>query len=486
MEKESERIIRNSQEQAVSSWITFLNLQRLDKYIDKLMEQDLNLKEALKELSLLKDFLGDPNTILGSDLTKHGEIAEHFQVRIANARRAVKGLFKNHTFDGVGRTAPEDYIRDGKQVQSKFYNGLRNTFFSKNAIQKHLEKYPDFVNNGGSYDIPKDQYEYLTKLLETYENNPSQLSSSDYKLAQSIDKFLKEKELVVGKDITPSVAEYNEVQKATASSTVEKEEASIKEEDKKQREKAYNESKPTLKEGIKVAGIAAAVEGGLGFCLSVARKRKDKKFSEFSKDDWKEIGIDTAYDGFKGGIRGGTIYGLTNFTAMPSNVANAYITAAFGVYSQINEYKSGNISEEDFVINCEVVCLDVAISTISAVAGQMVIPIPVLGSIVGSIVGEYVYGFCKKEGDERTKETITQYHLELKNITEQLEEKLLEVMAEIQKSLDRFEDLEKLAFDVEINKAFEGSILLAEEVGVPFNDILKTKEDIDIYFLGKI
>ena len=93
------------------------------------------------------------------------------QVNIANARRAIQGLNKNHTFDGVGRTAPEDYIRDGQQVQSKFYNGLRNTFFGKHALLKHMETYPDFVKNGGSYDIPKDQYDKLVEILDTYKNN---------------------------------------------------------------------------------------------------------------------------------------------------------------------------------------------------------------------------------------------------------------------------------------------------------------------------
>lgn len=54
----------------------------------------------------------------------------------------VEGLERNHTFEGVGRTAPEDYLRNGQMVQSKFYNGSENTL---DAVRTHLDKYPDFV-----------------------------------------------------------------------------------------------------------------------------------------------------------------------------------------------------------------------------------------------------------------------------------------------------------------------------------------------------
>ena len=268
------RAIKSTQAQAVASWITYLNQVRLDELVTRLDQQDITLEEALKELEEIKKFIGDPAHILGSATTKHGEIAEHMQVNFANARRAIQGLSKNHSFDGVGRTAPEDYIRDGQQVQSKFYNGLRNTFFGKHALLEHLETYPDFVKNGGSYDIPKDQYEKMVDLLDMYENNRSQLTTTECNLAKKIKEFLESNDLELGKDINPAVVDYGEVQQGTATQTVEKEEKNIKNEDEKQRKQAYDESKPTLKEGAKAAGVSAAIEGGVTFCMSVAKKRK--------------------------------------------------------------------------------------------------------------------------------------------------------------------------------------------------------------------
>lgn len=477
------RTIKSTQEQAVASWITYLNQVRLNELVEKLNQQDINLEEALKELDEIKKFLGDPEHILGSPLTKHGEIAEHMQVNFANARRAIQGLSKNHTFDGVGRTAPEDYIRDGQQIQSKFYNGLRNTFFGNHALSEHIETYPDFVKNGGSYDIPKDQYNQMIELLDMYKNNRSKMSKADYNLAKKIDVFLKENNLEVGKDVQPAVVGYGDVQQGTANQTVYKEEINIKEENERQLKKAYDESKPTLKEGAKAAGISAIIEGGVAFGLSVAKKRKEKSFSEFSLEDWKEIGLDTGKGTLKGGIRGGSIYALTNFTATPANVASAYVTAAFGIAAQIKALEEGKVSEEDFIINCETVCLDVTVSAIASAAGQALIPIPVLGAVIGNIAGEFVYEICKKQGAVKSQRILEGYHSEISKLNEQLDIQFLQVILEIQSKLEKFIELEKFAFDEDVNIAFEGSINLAMEIGVSKEKILMTKQDIDDFFL---
>lgn len=477
------RAVKSTQEQAVASWITYLNQVRLDNLIERLNQQDINLEDALNELAKLKEFLSDPSHILGSDATKHGEIAEHMQVNFQNARRAIQGLAKEYTFDGVGRTAPEDYLKNGQQIQSKFYNGLKQTLFNKHGLLEHMETYPNFVNDGGSYDIPKDQYEKMLELLDKYKNNPSELSASDFNLAKKIDEFLKNKGLELGKDINPAVANYKDVQQGVAKNTVDDEEKNIKKEDENQRKQAYDESKPSLKEGAKAAGISAAVEGGVTFCMAVARKRKQKKFADFTEEDWKEIGLDTGKGTIKGGVRGGAIYAMTNFTATPANVASAYVTAAFGVASQVKALERGEVSEEDFVINCEAVCLDTTVSAIASLAGQVLIPIPVLGAVIGNIAGEFVYDLCKKQANVKSQKIIVGYNTEMEMLNQKLDIQYMKVVLEIQKALQRFTDLEKMAFNVDVNIAFNGSSGLALEVGVQKNQILKNMNDINAYFM---
>lgn len=480
MEEGILRGVKSSQEQAVAAWITHLNQLRLDELMVRLDQQDINLEEALAELAELKDFIGDPSHILGSLKTKHGEIAEHVQVNFSNAENLIKGLKREYTFEGVGRTAPADYLKNGQQIQSKFCNGAKKTLA---AVQKHLETYPDFVKNGSSYDIPRDQYELITKLLKSAESNPSSLSKEDWGIVNAARKFEQETGLNIFKDLNPATVDYDAVQQGVINDTIAKEEESIKQEDQKQRNDAYDNSKPSLKEGIKAAGASAAIEGGVTFCMAVAAKRKEgKKLSEFTEKDWKDIGIESGKGTLKGGIRGGSIYLLTNFTATPANVASAYVTAAFGIAAQARALEQGKVSQEDFVINCETVCLDVTVSAIASLAGQALIPIPVLGAVIGNVVGEFSYELCKKYGAKKSQKIISGYHDDMERLKLQLDLQFYKVLSEIQDAMKRFADLESLAFSPDVNEAFEASCKLALEVGVEKAKVLKDMSDIDTYF----
>lgn len=479
-----ERVASSTQEQAIASWTDYLNQCRWNELVERLSLQDANLENALKELAELKSFIGDPSHILGSSLTKHGEIAEHMQVNISNARNAIVGLERTYTFEGVGRTAPEDYLNNGLQIQSKFYNGLRKTLFGSHGLSDHLKTYPDFVSNGGSYDIPKDQFDEMKRILDLYKNNRSQLSSTEFTLAKEIDAFLESSGLRIDEDINPAVVDYKQVQILAADDTVKAEEKSIRKTDKERRLMAQEDTRATVQEGLKATGLSAAIEGGMAFCLSFAEKRKKKPIVEFTSEDWESIGIDTSAGAVKGGIRGCTIYVLTNFTQTPANVASGYVTAAFGVASQIRSLEKGDITDEEFVINCETVCLDAAISTVASFLGQTLIPVPVLGAVIGNVAGELIYELCKKQGDRAAETIIASYNAEMHELEKVLSLQLMQVLLKIKADLRRFMSIQELAFDEDVNTAFNGSIQLAHEVGVNENKILHNLNEIDDYFMG--
>ena len=99
------------------------------------------------------------------------------------------------------------------------------------------------------------------------------------------------------------------------------------------------------------------------------------------------------------------------------------------------------------------------------------------------MAGEYIKDWCNKLGDERSQKIIENYNNEINQLNNLLDLKLLEVILEIQKGIEKYRNLEELAFDKNVNIAFTGSINLAEEIGVSAEKILKTKNDIDDYFL---
>ena len=119
--------------------VEWLKNQRLLEIIQEAAEKEVSAREALstslQHIENVRDFVSDPRAILGSIQTKHGEIAEHIEVEIRNARDVLNHIKPSATFEGVGRTAPEDYLIGASQVQSKFINGAGK---SLDHVLEHL------------------------------------------------------------------------------------------------------------------------------------------------------------------------------------------------------------------------------------------------------------------------------------------------------------------------------------------------------------
>lgn len=476
-----ENVFKSTQEQATAAWVDHLNNIRIEAMIDQLVQQETNFRSSLSQLTLLKAFIDSPEHILGSPATKHGEIAEHVQVRFANADRLLFGKAGDHTFNGVGRTAAEDYLRNGKMIQSKFYNGEKGTF---NAVINHLDTYPKFVKNGGSYDIPKEQYDSLMDIYKRGETARSTLKRSEETLYKHMKSWESEKNVKVDEVIHPSKVEYKDVQTDVVKKTVKNKEARIKRKNEKMKAEIVDQHQPSLNEGLNATALGAALEGGTAFCIKIYEKRKKgKKISEFNAKDWKEVGIDTAKGTAKGAIRGGSVYAMTNLLKTPAPVANSLVTATFGVVSLARKYERKEITGEEFTISSEVICMDVGMSALSATIGQTLIPVPILGAIVGNAVGMFMLEIGKTYLNEDEQKLIKDYVNKMQTIDQNYENEYNEILRKIQVNETKFDSLVEMAFDEDVNKAFDASIELALHEGVDENLILKDLDAIDDYFM---
>ena len=474
--------ITRTQEQATASWIQFLYNQRLATVVKAFNEQDINLEAAIDELNKLKEFVADENHILGSILTKHGEIAEHCQVNISNARNLVNGLMPQYSFENVGRTAPEDYLKDGFFIQSKFYFSPKGTLL---AIRKHLSIYPDFIKNGGSYEIPRDQYDAISKVIKSLDTKGvSSLSKADLSLLNSLQKLEKDTGIQFYKDINTTLVSYRDVQVENINETILREENNVRAQNISLKEDIRIRNAPSFGGMLKVAGASALLEGGVRFTISILKKLKQgKHINEFTLDDWKEVGIDLGKYSVKGGIRGGVVYGMTNYSVTPANIASAYVTAVFGICETIKRYRSKEINAETMLYDCEALSIDTAISAMASLTGQSLIPIPVLGAIIGNIAGELIYEVGKKICNDKELEIIKNIQKRNRTYNEELNNELEQYMKYIQTEFNRYKTYEELAFDQDLNTAFENAVKLARHVGTPEENILLTDDDLKHFLM---
>lgn len=475
--------IENIKDQAIGNIADIINQIRINDMNDSILNQEQNLENAMSYVESIREFLLKPENILGSYKTKFGEIAEHVEVGIRNAKDALNGETIKATFDGVGRTAPEDYIIDGVQVQSKFINGINNNL---RHVLEHMEKYKDFTDDG-YYHIPKDNFDILNKIKngETVEGLHSRTIEAAKRLINDIEE---ESGRTFSEVVKPSISSYDEVQQNAVNDTVDRHESELKKQAKENESKIISEHQPSFGEALKVGAIGAAIGGGLNAATTIYLKCKneDKNIMEFSNEDWKEVGIDFAKGGCKGGINGIAIYGLTNFTSFSAPVASAFVSTSWGVSSLIVKYKKGEITLGELSEQGQLLCLETSAVALGSIVGQTLIPIPIVGTLIGSIAAQTLINITKGQLNNKEEELKRSLLQKYSQTVEKLDITYRSIIENIMLEFERLGGLVAMAFDFESNSKlrFEASINLAIELKVKESEVLKNIDDIDAYFLN--
>ena len=336
---DSRKIIKDTEAIAVGSWISYLNSVRIEKAIsemnEKISNQNFNFYNAIKEIN--KTIIDIDKKIIeknrGGTKGMHGFIAEAAEVGVGNAYSLLKG--EKRIYKWVNDNGPSDLFRNGVHIQQKFVNSGGK--MSLDATKEHLEKYLDFLNKGGKYQIPKDHYDSIIYYLNIPENvaNKMPTSNGDFSLKEwkYVHDFFKDEKINL-KDLESSRFTYSSVQKNKIHNTLNEEKDKIEDINENIKEEIKINSKlkqkPTFKEGMKATFISAGIEGSTTFVLLLINKiKKRKNISNFTEEDWKEILKESGKDTVKGGVRGASIYALTNFTSITGGCSTTSFTRFF-------------------------------------------------------------------------------------------------------------------------------------------------------------
>jgi len=116
--------------------------------------------------------------------------------------------------------------------------------------------------------------------------------------------------------------------------------------------------------------------------------------------------------------------------------------------------------------------------------GQVLIPVPVLGAIIGNAAGMYMYGIAKDYLDKKEKKIIAEYVSSIEALNAELNESSNEYIEMMNRKFAKFESVVELAFDLDVNVSFAKSITLARSIGVSEEKVLLDKNAIDAYFIN--
>ena len=457
---------RSIQDQVIASIVNNDNLSatQADAKADEAMAL------ACERIERVRQFVAVPEHILGSEQTKHGEIAEQIDTEIGNARRIMEGLSPDRSLD-VGRTAPEDYLIGDHQVQSKFYETANG---SLEAVIEHSEKYPDFVSDGGLYQIPHDQYTIIEQIA--HGGNPDNIDPRTIvAIKEKIEIFENSTGEPIDKIISPSIANYEDVQLDQVNQTLDNYEKELSE--------FSQDSHISLDplEGAAISSsVGAAIAGTASAAFKIYRKIKSgKNISKFSIDDWKEVGFDFGKNGLKGGISGLSIYGLTSLANMSAPLAGAVTSSAMGIATLSQKYHKGELSSDEFTQDALAISAEAGIAALGSAVGQTVIPIPIIGAVIGSTIAKVGLSITKEYLSDRDSVLLEKMEVECTSTLMHMTDECRSIIKEVENYINSFGGLMGAAFDHDANMRLNASVELARSLGVEDSKIIHSIEDLD-------
>ena len=125
-----------------------------------------------------------------------------------------------------------------------------------------------------------------------------------------------------------------------------------------------------------------------------------------------------------------------------------------------------------------IVCAEAAVVGAMTVAGQAVIPIPVLGALIGSISGKMLVTVAKSMSDKMIAEINHKKEAFISRLNEIEQQALARIMAEF----DALGDLTKAAFNIQTNQQLLlASVELARAYGVNEALIIASEDELDSF-----
>ncbi len=165
---------------------------------------------------------------------------------------------------------------------------------------------------------------------------------------------------------------------------------------------------------------------------------------------------------------------------MAAPFAGAVAGSIKGIGLLLIEFENGNMSLDELYDEGLALCSESAIVGIASFAGQTLIPVPILGAVIGSIAGKLL---CENIGSH-SKKLAQKMADETNKYIAKLDALHAEAFHKITQYFTHLHSLTEAAFTVENNtKVFELSIELAVEHGVCDSKIIKDTNALDAFML---
>ena len=388
----ADSFVSENSAQAEADFVNTINTIRLNELFAKLAEIDYRENNAQEEIAELKKEIEQIiSSNRGGQTGMHGFIGESCQVHIANVNSFLKGKKALHVL--LDDNSMTDYTRGSQLIQQKACQS--DNHLGLDHVKRHFEKYPEFIDQGGIYQIPKDFYQKFDTMRNTPPEVAAKFRKEDLRLWKVVHEFSETNPDIV---IEPMEVSYHDIQAGNVNNTVSSVEKSTDEAFKKQKADAQNKYSPSAKELIKVSSISGLFEGTLNAALSAGMILKSgKKLKDFDKNDKVYILKQFIIGFIRGSVRAGITYLLTAFLKVSSTLASTITTALYAIAKHTYAFIQKGESKADYIKELLIDLVEITLTTWGAYIGKSIFKKnPIIGSILGSITFSTGCKFARK------------------------------------------------------------------------------------------
>lgn len=319
-----------------------------------------------------------------------GFSAEIKETAKINAQRAIKGeTARKIRTDDTGSTNDQifDHVDINKKGNVIAGSGSQMKFVGKTPdelLSKLLSpKYDKYLENDAKIVIPSDLYdgtmnkikEEMPKLESQLESLKGQGKTDEYRKAEAKLRSLKK------------------LDKNLRKSTVSKSEAKLARTNPKL-STAIDTAKIAHQGGMEAAKSSATLSGSISIVKNSVSMIKGEIDKKEALTNIAEDTVSSAVLGYTTGFTGSYLKGVMQSSsstfmrnASKTNIAATVASATLAMSKTMNSYMKGEISGVECFENLGQDGTSIIASSVFSAIGQVLIPIPVVGAVIGSMVG---------------------------------------------------------------------------------------------------
>jgi hypothetical protein len=198
-------------------------------------------------------------------------------------------------------------------------------------------------------------------------------------------------------------------------------------------------------------------------------------------DDWKELGVEGGKGGVTGGVSGGGLYLMTNYSDAAAPFAAAVVSSGLAVGKLGHQYHQGEIEFEQFVDLSHIACTEAACVAVGTGIGQTLIPFPIVGGVVGSTSAKVLTSLTKGYLEQREEDLIRRLEQSYDEFQQRIDEQQKARLADIEAEMAWLGDVTEAAFDPELNASLllQRSVDLARAHDVPEENVIEDAAGVD-------